>query len=167
MTNEQIISSLDAMLEDNKAKNFLNHMVRSYFPISKITRVTSVPEGPFKCALTRKELVVHNEENVGSLQLAYTGRDTTTFLSGEGLKIFSDWVIDKSFIGHKHINWLLNGVNRAAYLATAAQSKNKEVRAKANKLRDKNAPAKTASFKLGETNSALAALKAQMEEQGM
>jgi hypothetical protein len=167
MKNEQIISSLDAMLENDKAKNFLNHMVRSYFPISKITRVREVPETPFKCALTRKELVVHNEENVGSPQLAYTGKDTTTFLSGEGLKLFVDWVVDKSYIGNKHICWLLNGVKRTAYLATAEQSKNKDVRAKANKIRDKNAPAKTASFKLGETNTALATLKAQMEKQGL
>ena len=166
MKNEQIISSLDAMLENDKAKNFLNHMVRSYFPVSKITRVAEAPEGPFKCALTRNELLVHNPENVGSLNLAYTGKDTTTFLSAEGLRIFSDWVIEKSTMGHKHINWLLNGVNRAAYLATA-QEKNKEGRAKFNKTKGKGTPAKTASFKLGETNTALAKLKAQMVEQGM
>jgi len=165
MKNEQIISSLDAMLENDKAKNFLNHMVRSYFPVSKITRVAEAPEGPFKCALTRHELLVHNPENVGSLNLAYTGKDTTTFLSAEGLRIFSDWVIDKSTTGHKHINWLLNGVNRAAY-SPSAQGKNKEGRAKSN-TKTKSAPAKTASFKLGETNTALAKLKAQMVEQGM
>jgi hypothetical protein len=56
MTKEQIQTSLDAMLENPKAKNFLNHLVRSYFPIANVEKVWETPKGDFKCVLTRDKL---------------------------------------------------------------------------------------------------------------
>lgn len=193
MTNEQIISSLDAMLENPKAKNFLNHIVRSYFPSSKIEKVWDKPTGDFKCALTRKPLIsieeifeINNSQEykdeflnglklafnddgtmvppikkfVGERKLGFTGKDTTTYLSPDALQVFVDWVINKAFLGDKHINWLLNGVRRADYLERAKNSSNLEVQAKANKEKTST---KSASFKMGDANSALASLKAKME----
>lgn len=168
MTNEEIITSLEAMLVNPKAKNFLNHMVRSYFPTTKIVKVEKAPEGPFKCALTRKELVINIEENNGVGEVAFTGKDTNTFLSAEGLITFTDWVIAKSFNKDKHINWLLNGVKRTDFIERATQSNNinGDVKEKAFKLKEKTQGTKSASFKLGDANSGLAALKAKMEAQG-
>ena len=57
MTQEQIHASLDKMLENPKAKNFLNHLVRSYLPINKVEKVWDKPTGDFKCALTRESLI--------------------------------------------------------------------------------------------------------------
>lgn len=168
MTKEQINSSLDAMLENPKAKNFLNHMVRSYFPTTKRLKVETIPEGTFKCALTRKELVLNNEANKDVAEAGFTSKETNTFLSAEALTIFTDWVIAKSFNKDKHINWLLNGVKRADFIERATQSKDisVEVKAKAFKLKEKTEGTKSASFKLGDANDALAALKAKMESQG-
>ena len=168
MTKEEIIASLEAMLVNPKAKNFLNHMVRSYFPASKRLKVESTPEGTFKCALSRKELVLNTEDNKDAAEAGFTSKETNTFLSAEGLIIFTDWVITKSFNKDKHINWLLNGVKRTDFIERATESKyiNTDVKEKAFKLKERTEGGKTASFKLGDANSALAALKAKMEAQG-
>jgi hypothetical protein len=168
MKNEEIILSLDAMLVNPKAKNFLNHMVRSYFPIYKRVKVETIPEGTFKCALTRKELVLNTEANKDVPEAGFTGKDTNTYLSAEGLSVFCDWVIEKSFNKDKHINWLLNGVKRTDFIERATQSNyiNGDVKAKAFKLKEKTEGSKSASFKLGDANDALSALKAKMEAQG-
>ena len=168
MTNDEINESLDAMLVNPKAKNFLNHMVRTYFPTTKRLKVETIPEGPFKCALTRNELVLNTESNKDVPEAAFTGKDTNTYLSAEALNVFSDWVIAKSFNKDKHINWLLNGVKRTDFIERAIQSEyiNSDVKGKAFKLKEKTEGSKTASFKLGDANNALASLKAKMEAQG-
>lgn len=61
MTTEEIHSSLDKMLENPKAKNFLNHLVRAYMPISNVDKVIDKPEGEFKCALSKDDLISVNE----------------------------------------------------------------------------------------------------------
>jgi len=57
MTKEQIHSSLDAMLSNPKSKNFINHLVRSYLPVTNIVKVFEKPKDNFKCAITNKQLV--------------------------------------------------------------------------------------------------------------
>ena len=59
--NKKIHASLDAMLENPKAKNFLNHLVRAYMPVSNVTKVMAKPSGDFKCALTRDQLISTDE----------------------------------------------------------------------------------------------------------
>lgn len=168
MTNDEINESLDAMLVNPKAKNFLNHMVRSYFPTTKRLKVETTPEGPFKCALTRNELVLNTETNKDVPEAAFTGKDTNTYLSAEALTIFTDWVIAKSFDKDKHINWLLNGIKRTDFIERATESKNinTDIKAKALKLKEKTEKTNSASFKLGDANDVLSALKAKMESQG-
>ena len=168
MTNEQINESLDAMLVNPKAKNFLNHIVRSYFPISKRVKVQTIPEGPFKCALTTNELVLNTKDNEDVPEAGFTGKDTNTYLSAQALNIFNDWVISKSFNKDKHINWLLNGIKRTDFIERASQSNNinGDVKAKALKLKEKTEGTNSASFKLGDANDVLSALKAKMESQG-
>jgi hypothetical protein len=70
MTTEQIHASLDAMLENPKSKNFLNHLVRNYMPITNVGKVWETPKGDFKCVLTKEPLFssqdilegIHTEE---------------------------------------------------------------------------------------------------------
>lgn len=57
MTPEQIHSILDKMLEDSKAKNFLNHLVRAYTPSTNVEKVEVKPTGVFKCVITKEDLV--------------------------------------------------------------------------------------------------------------
>ena len=61
MNKDEIFSKLDAMLADSKKRNFLNHLVRSYVPISKVERVFDKPKGPFNCVLTNVQLYSLNE----------------------------------------------------------------------------------------------------------
>ena len=56
MTQEQIHASLDKMLANPKSKNFLNHLVRSYLPITNVEKVWETPEKDFKCVITRDQL---------------------------------------------------------------------------------------------------------------
>jgi len=56
MNQEQIHASLDKMLANPKSKNFLNHLVRAYMPISNVEKVWDTPEKDFKCVLTRDQL---------------------------------------------------------------------------------------------------------------
>ncbi len=56
MTTKEIHESLDAMLSNAKTKNFLNHLVRAYFPITNVDKVWDKPKGPFKCVLTKEIL---------------------------------------------------------------------------------------------------------------
>jgi hypothetical protein len=44
---------------------------------------------------------------IGNKKMGYTGKDTTTYMSYEGLQEFYNWVINKSLAGDKHINWVL------------------------------------------------------------
>jgi hypothetical protein len=56
MTQEQIHASLDKMLANPKSRNFLNHLVKSYFPITNVEKVWDTPEKDFNCVLTREQL---------------------------------------------------------------------------------------------------------------
>lgn len=56
MTQQQIHEHLDAMLANPKTKNFLNHLIRAYSPITNVEKVWDKPKGPFKCVITGDEL---------------------------------------------------------------------------------------------------------------
>jgi hypothetical protein len=56
MNKEQIHEVLDNMLVNPKSKNFLNHLVRSYFPVINVKKVVEKPKTEFKCVLTREPL---------------------------------------------------------------------------------------------------------------
>jgi hypothetical protein len=71
MTSEQIHASLDKMLANPKTKNFINHLVRSYIPVSNIEKVLETPKGDFKCVITKEVLV--------SVQSIFEGMDTKEF----------------------------------------------------------------------------------------
>jgi hypothetical protein len=186
MSKEEIFKSLDGMLENQKSKNFLNHLIHSYMPTNKIVKVFETPKGDFKCALTRENLCSISEvldipsqdgfmdifinslkigddgktntinpyiEFLGDKKLGFTGKDTTTFLSNEALESFIDWVLTKILNGDKHINWLMNKINRFD-----------DNQYKSNKPKLKKTIVDTsAKFNLGDSNDALAKLKSKME----
>ena len=56
MTNEKIIDSLNAMLENPKSKPFLNHLVKSYVPLKKVLKVIDTPTEKFNCVITMSSL---------------------------------------------------------------------------------------------------------------
>ena len=60
MTNEQIFKTLDEMLTNPKKRNFLNHLVRSYLPITNVRKVDITPK-TFKCVLTNANLFSIND----------------------------------------------------------------------------------------------------------
>lgn len=71
MDKQEIFAKLDAMLTDNKKRNFLNHLVRSYVPISKVEKVFDKPKGPFVCVITNAKLF--------SIQDIFEGTQTEEF----------------------------------------------------------------------------------------
>jgi hypothetical protein len=195
MMQEQIFATLDKMLENPKSKNFLNHLVRSYMPISNVSKVWDKPTSDFKCVLTKEPLICVGEilvgmqteefknnlmtsmktmfdENadkttpmmklIGEKKLGLTGKETTTFMSYPAYQVFVDWVLTKSLKGDKHINWLINGINRNAYLSRAENINDVDVQNKLNKIN----VSKSATFTLGDSNDALAQLKAKLEQNG-
>lgn len=56
MTTQQIHERLDTMLTNPKTKNFINHLVRSYLPISNVEKVWEKPKVDFKCVITNDGL---------------------------------------------------------------------------------------------------------------
>ncbi len=52
----KIHTTLDAMYENPKSRNFLNHLIRSYIPVSNVVKVVDKPKGHFKCVITQDEL---------------------------------------------------------------------------------------------------------------
>lgn len=192
MTSEQIHASLDNMLANPKTKNFINHLVRSYIPATKIEKVLEAPKGDFKCVITKEPLIsvqgifegmntedfkndfmdhlksMFAEERVetpmskllGEKKLAFTGKDTTTFMSYTAAQEFYNWVITKSLKGDKHINWLLGSVNRNTFMKRAASIDDQDVQKKVAKQK-KTSGAST--YSLGEASDILSKLKAKME----
>lgn len=194
MTQEQIHAYFDNMLENQKSRNFLNHLVRAYMPISNIVKVSEKPEGDFKCAITRGELISIQEildgiqtqefkdnfikslkvifdenvdkntaveELIGDKQIAVTGKDTTTFLSYSVARELINWITTKALTGDKHINWLIGKINHSTLVKRGHKSNNEAVKAKAQRIEDKND--NRAKYQLGDANGALAALKAKLE----
>tara|TARA_R110000772_G_scaffold17946_3_gene50062 strand:+ start:185120 stop:185683 length:564 start_codon:yes stop_codon:yes gene_type:complete len=62
MNREKIFDNLDNLLANKHGKNFINHLVRSYVPITKVEKVFIRPQKvKFKCAITSEQLVSINE----------------------------------------------------------------------------------------------------------
>lgn len=57
MQTEKIHKKLDKLFEDEKSRNFINHLVRSYLPIGKADKVWEKPKGKFRCVLTNTPLI--------------------------------------------------------------------------------------------------------------
>ena len=57
MTKEEIHTSLDKMLAEPKSRNFLNHLVRAYMPITNVDKVWDKPKEEIKCAISREKLI--------------------------------------------------------------------------------------------------------------
>lgn len=57
MTKEEIHASLDKMLAEPKSRNFLNHLVRAYMPITSVEKVWDKPKEEMKCAISRDKLI--------------------------------------------------------------------------------------------------------------
>jgi len=51
MNREDIFKKLDEIYENKKARNFLNHLVRAYFPNDKVEKVFVKPKGKFNCVI--------------------------------------------------------------------------------------------------------------------
>ena len=84
MNKQEIFTKLDGMLADSKKRNFLNHLVRSYVPISKVEKVFDKPKGPFVCVLSNTKLF--------SIQDIFEGTQTEEFKKDffDSLKIALD-----------------------------------------------------------------------------
>jgi hypothetical protein len=61
MTSEQIHEKLDNMYNGTGSRNFINHMIRAYFPTSKVEKVWETPKGKFRCAITNEPLFSVND----------------------------------------------------------------------------------------------------------
>jgi len=60
MNREDIFKKLDEIYENKKARNFMNHLVRAYFPNDKVEKVFVKPKGKFNCVITNDKLVSVN-----------------------------------------------------------------------------------------------------------
>ena len=52
---------LDKMYDGEKSRQFVNHMLRSYFPVNKIKKVWEAPRGVFKCGISGELLISGNQ----------------------------------------------------------------------------------------------------------
>jgi hypothetical protein len=62
MAKNRTHEKLDKLYADKKAKNFINHLIRSYVPMNKVMKVMEKPKGDnFKCVLSNQPLISINE----------------------------------------------------------------------------------------------------------
>lgn len=117
-------------------------------------------------ALSNKDNSVSElEKLIGKKKMAFTGNETTTFMSYPTFQIFVDWVITKSLNGDKHINWLLGGIRRASFIERAENIQNDGVQKKVANFKKAHGP-KTATFSLADSSDVLSKLKADLESKG-
>jgi hypothetical protein len=62
-SSKKIHEKLEKMYKDNNSKNFVLHLIRSYLPIDKTSKVFMKPENikKFKCSLTGSKLISIDE----------------------------------------------------------------------------------------------------------
>ena len=192
MTKEEVYASLDKMLENQKSRNFFNHLIRAYIPTSNIKSVFDKPEGDFKCAISRDSLISSQE----ILEGIHTEEFKSDFMSS--LKTMFDDKADKTtpmakLIGEKKLG--VTGKDTTTFLSPqVAQDLVGWVMTKiligdkhinwlmgsinqssfGKKVKSSNIPQKklekiiekndrTAKYQLGDGNDALSALKAKLE----
>lgn len=193
MTQEEVHASLDAMLENQKSRNFLNHLVRAYMPVSNIEKVINKPDGDFKCAISRDTLISVQEildgvrtdefkaDLMSSLKNMFDDKaDNTTAMAkfigdkkiavtGKGTTTFLSVPVAQELV-----NWVmtkaLSGDKHINWLIGSIKhasfiNKGKLTNDKAKEKLEKIAAQndRTAKYQLGDANNALAALKAKLE----
>lgn len=195
MTKEQIHASLDTMLANPKSKTFINHLVRSYIPVSNIEKVWDKPEGEFKCVLTKQPLIsvqqifegVNSEqfkadfmEHLKSMFSENQSESPMSKLLGEKQLGFTgkDTTTFMSYMATQEFyNWVitksLKGDKHINWLLGSVNRKSFMKRAEAiedPQVKTKVSKAKkangTTTFSLGESSNVLANLKAKMEKDG-
>lgn len=157
MNREEIYAILDTMQSKPRSKTFLNHLIRTYLPIDNIVKVYDVQNRSIKCVLSKEDLTVDGT-------LVITNADTTTYMSANSFDLFYDWVITKMFQGDKHIIWLLGPIDKTDFFIMGKSIQDDTVQ-----LKIKNFIKRTnsTSFTIGDSNNALAILKAKMEAKGL
>jgi hypothetical protein len=117
MTTKEIHESLDAMLSNAKTKNFLNHLVRAYFPITNVDKVWDKPKGPFKCVLT-KETLFSSQDIMDGIQTEEFKNDFMTNLKS----VFIDGVSSEhpivKLIGDRKMG--VTGTDTTTYMSYTA-----------------------------------------------
>lgn len=194
MNKQEIFTKLDDMLVDNKKRNFLNHLVRSYLPIGKVEKVFDRPKGPFVCVLTNEKLF--------SVQDILEGTQTEEFKKDlfDSLKLALDDKTPsitpmKKLIGDKKLgvtgdktttfmslesyqeffDWVitksLNGDKHISWLLGDIRRESFLERAKQigdenlqNKIRKIEPKKQGATYSLGDASGALLKLKEQLEK---
>jgi hypothetical protein len=114
MSQEQIFASLDEMLANQKTRNFLNHLIRSYVPFTKVQKVWDKPKGDFKCVITRESLF--------STQDILEGMQTEEFKKNfmDSLKLALDETTDKTSAVAKLVGdrkMAVTGENTTTYMS--------------------------------------------------
>jgi len=189
MTKEQINASLDAMLENPKAKTFLNHLVRAYMPESNVTKPYEKPTGDYKCVLTRAPLIcekdlvgiVHSELFQNEVK-----NSTADSLEGKNAESIKKLIGDRkssvtgkdttTFMSHEayqiFAEWIitksLNGDKHINWLlggirrASFVERAASGVQKKVEEVKKANGH-KSATFSLSDSSDALSKLKAKLE----
>jgi hypothetical protein len=77
ISNDKLYGLLDGMLDGNySSKNFINHLIHSYYSKDMVTTVKSV-DGFFKCVNNED----FNDKGRFNKSIAVTGLNTTTYMS--------------------------------------------------------------------------------------
>lgn len=148
LTNEPLQSVTEVQ------KSILDEKVQAFF-LDNLEKALS----------NKDDSVKELEKLIGNKKLAFTGKETTTFMTYQSAQVFIDWVITKSLNGDKHINWLLGSIRRESFLERAEKIQDAGVQKKVNNFKNSGKP-KTLTIALGDTNDALAQLKAKMLANG-
>lgn len=182
----KINDKIEALYADKKARNFFNHLVRSYYPIKNLERVMTRPTGSFKCIISGDKLTSVEEvmDNIKSEEfkrdlpnllkssirldenqiekiggsLAMTTKDTNTYMSIQTIDIFRNWVAVKILNNDNHITWLAKDMIKNTDDGQVKNSLNSKF--KKNKVRS----GENTTVTFGDAFESLRALKDKMNK---
>lgn len=137
MTSKEIKKRLNNLLNKDRSKRFMEHIIRSYIPPHQVKRVYEDPGNDFSCAITNEALTALNEvksnygdekgflkdkdtmfvdeggwehpfkQKVGDKEVGITSERTETYLSYRTFLILYEWVIKEYFKGNKSVRRVL------------------------------------------------------------
>jgi hypothetical protein len=120
MAKNRTHEKLDKLYADKKARNFINHLIRSYLPMNKVYKIMEKPDGKpanFKCALSNQPLVSINEllERLNSEETKQDFMNNIKNLFKEGDERYS---IAESLLGRQSLG--VQGKNTDTYMSYEA-----------------------------------------------
>ena len=156
---DQIINSY----QTEKGKNFISHLIRSFYPLNKSSYLvdnTTTNQPKIKCCLSGEQIFAIKEDtkliaDSTNENYAIKCKGSNKFLSKKALMVLFNFIETENTNGNKHINWIIKEEMRK-------ESQIEKVSIKEERMKYVTKPSKEGPFRMDELVS-LKELKEKLE----